>query len=278
MSFNSFSDCSEQFCIVKHQPRDCAIMPYTYRRKSSRKTNKPAPKRKTYSRRRVTRRPRRSLYNVAPSGMPRVRVARLRYVQRCSNETITTALFSLAFNANGPFQPNGAVTGGFTHIDPHQPMGFDQWAALFNNYVVKGSKITVTRVGCEAVTANLADQTEAGRFGIYVSDSSAPAYSRGTSYQEARKGMTKYVSNNQRTSQAVQAFYSPRRVYGIKDIKDNQQRLGASVTTNPTELASYVLWMQFDNAPPVTTTWLFDVVIDYLIQFDEPVDLAQSTA
>ncbi len=208
--------------------------------------------------------------------MPRVRVAHLRYVQLVDFLAMDTTLGSATFNANSAFDPAGSAAG-FVHIDSHQPMGFDQWALLFRNYVVKGSKITVTRIGCEAETTPQPDQTEAGRFGIYVSDSNAPVYTRGTSYKEARKGMTRYVSNNQRSAQSCTSVYSPRRMYGIKDIKDNQDRLGAAVTANPTELASFVLWAQLENTPQVETTWNFEVTMEFCIQFDEPVDLLQST-
>lgn len=211
--------------------------------------------------------------------MPRVRTAHLRYVQkvRCSIETGSTALSAIVFNANGAFDPAGVASGGFSHVDAHQPMGYDQWAALFRNYVVKGSKITVIRIGCNAATEPLPDQTEAGRFGVYISDSEAPVYTRGTSYKEARKGQVRYVSSNQRTAQSARAYYSPRRVYGIKDIKDNQDRLGAVVTANPTELASFILWMQMETNPTILAQWDFEVTIEYCVQFDEPVDLAQST-
>lgn len=229
-------------------------------------------RRKTVSR----RRPRRA-YNVAPSGMPRVRVAHLRYVQLVNFMTTDQVLGTALFNANSAFDPAGLATS-FVHIDPHQPMGFDQWALLFRNYVVMGSKITVTRIGCEAATTPQPDQTEAGRFGIYTSDTATPTYTRGTTYKEARKGQTRYVSNNQRSSQKCVAVYSPRRMYGIKDIKDNQDRLGAVVGANPGELAKFVLWAQLENTPQVETTWNFEATIEYCIQFDEPVDLDRSIA
>lgn len=251
------------------------------------RSRKPVTKNKsTYKRRAPVRRKRpvhrrsrgtRGGYNVAPSGMPRVRVAHLRYVQLCNFETIDTVLGNISFNANSAFDPAG-LASKFVHIDSHQPMGFDQWALLFRNYVVKGSKITVTRIGCQAETTPQPDQTESGRFGIYVSDTDAPVYTRGTSYKEARKGQVRYVSNNQRSAQKCTAYYSPRRMYGIKDIKDNQDRLGAVVGANPTELAKFVLWAELENVPQVETTWNFEISMEYCIQFDEPVDLLQSTA
>lgn len=192
---------------------------------------------------------------------------------------LNTGLSYITFNANGPFQPNGSSSGGvFNHTDPHQPMGFDQWSQLFRNYVVKGSKITVVRLGTVSPSDPLPDYTTAGKFGIYVSDSEVPIYTKSTSYKEARKGMVKYVANSQRTAQSCQAYYSPRRVYGIKDIKDNQGRLGAAVTANPTELASYVLWTQLQDVKNEAINWRFEVTIEYIIQFDEPVDLGQSSA
>lgn len=245
-----------------------------YRKKSSRTSRRPTSKRRAPSRRRTVRR-RRTVQSLAPSGMPKVRTAHLRYVQLANFIRIDGTLGTVNFVANSAFAPSSLGTG-FTHIDPHQPMGFDQWASLYNNYVVMGSKITVVRIGCTADTEPQPDQTEAGRFGVYLSDSATPAYTRGTSYKEARKGQTRQVSNNQRTAQRATAYYSPRRMYGIKDIKDNQDRLGANTSSNPTERALFILWAQFEQDPAVETTWNFEVTIEYCIQFDEPVNLEQS--
>lgn len=240
-------------------------------------------RRATYRRRHyVRRRPRMRrdiVYNVAPSGMPRTRVARLRYVQRLqlNVRSAGTNQFAFAeFNANGPFQPNSSVTNA-AHIDPHQPMGYDKWAALFNNYVVKGSKITVAWYYAASDSSPTLDQSGAGRIGVYVTDSGAVAYTRATTFKEARKGQMRYINPNQRVAKYMNAYYSPRRVYGIRDIKDNQDRLGAIVNSLPQELCQYVVWASLDDPGNAgTVDWEVEVTIEYLIQFDEPVDLPQS--
>lgn len=250
-----------------------------YRRRAARVSKKKvAPRRRAPHRRPVLRR-RRTLYNVAPSGMPRVRTARLRYVQRFTiNPQIEGAVDFVQFRANGAFNPAADTSAGGTHTDAHQPMGWDQWAVLFNNYVVKGSKITVTRYGVTNEATPAEDQIGSGRFGVYLSDSSTVAYTKGTSFKEARKGSMRYVMNQQRTAQSCQGFYSPRRMYGIKDIKDNQDRLGATVTATPVEEAFFTCWLDWDSGPvaPLGTIWHFEATIEYFVQFDEPVDIAQS--
>lgn len=248
---------------------------------------RPVAKRNKYVRRAPPRRKppprrRRKVAGVAPSGMPKVRVAHLRYVQRFTMtpqaDTGDDLLQWLTFRANGPETPNGTATSGSAHIEPHQPMGWDRWAALFNNYVVKGSKITVTRYGTESSTEPVENISGAGRFGAYLSDSVAPIYTRGTYFKEARKGSMRYVMNQQRTAQTVKAFFSPRRMYGIKDIKDNTDRLGATVNNVPSELANFVIWAQIDatSTLPTAVTWVFEATIEYCVQFDEPVDLVPS--
>ena len=260
-----------------------------YRRRTYNSRRKITPRYRNIRRRAIRRRrPRRygyrhaRLYNVAPSGMPRTRIARLRYVQKLTLNVRLNMVDTFAyaiFNANGPYKPDGPVSNA-VHQDPHQPMGYDQWSDLFNNYVVKGSKLTAIWYASSAQsdgTATPPDQSGGGRIGVYVTDSRNVAYTEGTSFKEARKGQVRYINTNQRTAKYLNAYYSPRRVYGIRDIKDNQARLGSVITQNPAELAQYVVWAELDNYfSGENVQWLVEVTIEYLVQFDEPADLPQS--
>lgn len=209
--------------------------------------------------------------------MPRVRVAHLRYVQQFTISPSVGKFAWLAFNANGAFKPDGPTNNGATHVGAHQPMGWNQWSALFNNYIVKGSKITVQRVGrTDSVGV---EARSIGRFGVYVSDSKTTDIpTDANTLKELRKGQVRYVTGLQTRSQSVRGYFSPRRVYGIKDIKDNQDRLGAVVTANPSNPAKFICWYSSDGATGDIGSQFFEATIEYCIQYDEPVDLDQSTA
>lgn len=213
-------------------------------------------------------------YSLAPSGMPMVRTARMRVVHRFSME-ISNALTAFTVIANGPQAPIGAALTGTSVIDEHQPMGFDQWQQLYNHYIVKGARCRVEFNG--PPTSD--DPVLASSVGIYLSDNAAPSYTRPTTYREAKKGQVRSVQTRSRTPTIVTGYYSPRKFFGIKDIKDNYQ-LGASVDAIPGQAnqAIWVIWgcAEDREIPTEAYTTYGNVTVDYIIEFREPKDLARS--
>lgn len=64
-------------------------------------------------------------------------IVNLRYgTQFTLDSTAIGTYGNYYFRANSCFDPDDSSVG-------HQPRGFDQWAAFYDNYVVLGSKITV---------------------------------------------------------------------------------------------------------------------------------------
>lgn len=214
--------------------------------------------RKKRTRRRYKRRRRYAPRNMGiPSGMPLQRIAKLRYCEQITLTSTLGAMVSHAFSANGLYDPNLTGTG-------HQPMGYDQWAGLFNHYVVLGSKLTM-RIN--------SDGGLQGITGVYLSDDTTIPYSDGVQIVEAKRGGSVVVAN-QRNQVSVNGYYSAKKFFNVKDVKDNLARLGASVTSNPTEQGSYIIY--FNTLNGTTESLNIIVQIDYICLFSEPVDLAQS--
>lgn len=213
-------------------------------------------------RRKFAGRTRRLGSKYVPSGMPKQRVAKLRYVESISRTTTSGVLDNYVFRANSCFDPDFTGTG-------HQPMGFDQWSALFNHYTVLGSKISVT---AQIVTNASTKPVIAG---VYLSDGSGAPYTLFTEFAEAKKGRWRQMlpSIGEKSYKLVSKF-SAKKFYGLKDVMDNQN-LRAAVTTNPGEDAFYHLWCQCADAAS-TATVRYTIVIDYIVKFTEPKDLAQS--
>jgi hypothetical protein len=218
-------------------------------------------RRASYKRKRRPRRARLTSRNV-PSGMPTQRLAKLRYVDIFNITCTTGTLNSYIFRANGCFDPNQSSTG-------HQPLGFDQWALLFNHYVVLGSRITVT-----ATPADLTGQSP-GHVGNYLTDGKSTPYSTSRMFIEARKGTVRAIVPRQAKAARFSNKFSAKGFFGVTDVKDNITHLGAAVTADPTEEAYFTTWYQTsDNS---TDTMSFTATIDYIVAFSEPKDLAQST-
>lgn len=224
-------------------------MPRRYTKKSPKKKN--------------ARRPRRAVRNANMlgyvSGMPTVRRAYLRYSDNVSIDSSAGFINKHVFRANGPYDPDVTATG-------HQPMGFDQWALLYNHMVVVGAKITV-----KCMTSVAVDVYQA--MGVYISDDLVLPYTSVNGFIEAKRGTWKTVTT-QRNAISMSTNFSTKKFFNITDVKDNVARLGSSTAAVPSEQAYFNLWYQ--NVTGGTTTAEFQVVIDYIVDYSEPKDLTQS--
>lgn len=226
-----------------------------YRRKTNyRKRRYYARKRKYYKRPRLTS-------MGTPSGMPTTRIAKLRWCQEGTIASTSGAFTTRAYNANSIFDTNGS--GG-------QPMGRDQWALLYNHYVVIGAKI---RIYIEAAAAN----TIGMMIGTQLNDDATLTYTDIEGAIEARKG--RFCQLGLPTGGAakckISANFSAKKFFNITNMKDNYDRLGAAIGASPSELACFILWQQsLDGA--TTTNANITVIIDYIVLFSEPADLARS--
>lgn len=222
-------------------------MPYRrkhYKKKYQRKKRKP-------------RRKRNNGFLSVPNGMPKTGRAKLRYVEFRSIIAATGSLITVEYRANGLFDPR-ADTGG------HQPMGFDEWAALFNHYVVVGSKCTF--VFSPTTDTNMT-------CGVYLS--SAPSsYTSWIEFNEAKRGSQRMITDAEKTT-TVSVNYSAKKFFNITDIKDNFSRLGAAVSADPTEQAHFIGWIQATDLNSSVTAEC-SVAVDYIVDFSEPKNLTQS--
>lgn len=225
------------------------------------------PRRKKYARRRMPyrrrkrRMPRYRLSAMrAPSGMPVQNVVKQRYNEQVS-WTASVAAVPYFFRANSIFDPNLTGTG-------HQPMGHDEMVALYNHYVVLGAKLTARWV----VTTGTGNGPV--MVGCMVDADNTLPYASFENIIEAKKGTYRSISY-QRNQQTTTCYFSAKKFFDVKDVKDNIQRLGATTGANPGEDANFCLWMQpLDKSTSNTVT--VNVTIDYIVQFSEPRQLSVS--
>jgi len=228
------------------------------------------PKKAYAKKRRPTRRPhgkrtkrayrRRPYISNNISGMPKTRRAILRYTEHLTSMTSTTGtLASYVFRANGLYDPNYTSTG-------HQPMGFDQWSALYNHYVVLGSKMTVKVLPQETNVSPCI-------IGTFLTDGTAVPYTTPGSFIEAKRGPYRLFKATDRVVSLVQK-YSSKKQFNVVDVKDNMDRLGANVGADPTEEAMFNIW--FFTMDLSTASLNLFVTIDYIVEFSEPKDMTTS--
>lgn len=226
------------------------------------------PYRKKYGKRKPTKKRRRNNYRQrnmtkfgVPSGIPTQRRAYLRYCDVIEIPSNNGVLAGHIFRANSIYDPDETGIG-------HQPMGFDQWTGLFRHYCVVGAKISIQVKNNSGSISSEQPST----VGVYLSDNNSVEYTTANGFIEAKRGQFRNIQYHKQARMTTN--FSAKKFFNITDIKDNETRLGASITTNPSEMAYFVIWNQADGTG--TTNIAFRVVIDYIVDFMEPKTISQS--
>lgn len=201
-------------------------------------------------------------------GFPKTHMVKLRYCEQVQID-VAAGPQTYVFSANGLYDPNISGTG-------HQPGCFDTWATMYNHYMVMGSKISAT----------FFPETASGDYnaivGVKVDDdtSLSPAVNMTTLIEQPNNlfkwRMLRSNALETKNSVTIKNWYSPKKFFDIKDVKDNMDTLGALVTNNPNEACNYILVVGHgdDNADLPVIKIL--VNIEYIVLFSEPKDMVQS--
>lgn len=192
-------------------------------------------------------------------GFPRQLNVKLRYFEPISLASDTGSLATYSFRANGLYDPNHTGTG-------HQPMYYDQLVALYNHWVVTGSKITLR------VSTN-SSATACGTFVVYLNDDSTITSSDIVGMAEqatAKSGMIGMVQNDHAST--FVSTYSAEKVFGPNPVSNSNLRGAAS--SDPAEESYYALGWQ---ASVLGASNVFvNVEIEYQVTFFELKDITKS--
>lgn len=217
--------------------------------------------------RRAVRRVARKKYRRIPRGVSTLsnipQIQKLRYVETIGLTSTAGAVALYNFRANSLFDPNYSFGG-------HQPMRFDELSAFYADYVVIGSKITIRHVGSND------GNTNACKVVLYLNDVAVTSLLDVDALIE--QGRCKYMLTNDNTAKAQQKLslgFSAKKFFNVTNIKDNVSRIGAVTTSNPSDIAMFVIAINSMDASS-TVTQRFHVTIDYLAMFSQPIALGQS--
>lgn len=209
----------------------------------------------------------RKAYPRIPLGIESTKLVKLRYADNFTLNPTTGVIGVHTFCANGLYDPNITGTG-------HQPMYFDTYSAIYDQYVVLGSKITIHAAPSTAAAGT------AVYFGCLLEDDNSSLATKTTNYMmEQKNNRYKTVNSvnysNLGTSTLVKKF-SAKKYYGVKDVKDNYDDIGSRVTSNPNDAAFFRVW-----CGPASTTidpaqYQFNITIDYIVLFSELKEQDQS--
>lgn len=259
-------------------------------RRSIRRPKRYIGKRKRPTRpiRRVRRRRGMTSRSLILSGFPNKKLVKLRYVSQrlmdCGLDVngVPNGIGTCLIRANDLYDPENSVMGSTT--GGHQPMGFDQWSAIYNHFTVVGSKITVKFVntGITHVVPGLAGimLTDAPRIGpsLFITTLEQLMENR-LRTQPTTAGLV-LGNGNSETTKTMR--FSARKFFGKSVIGEDIYR--GSASAGPSEEAYFeVYYAPMGGAPAIGAQVMNNpgiitaiIQVDYIALFTEPKPLGQS--
>lgn len=168
----------------------------------------------------------------------------------------SAAINQFQYSANGAYDPDpGAGVS--------KPINFVAMAALYDHYLVVGSKIKVTPV-VTAGTTNV-------EWGIYMNDDNSYSPSSLDLCKQQQSSTYKLLTaGSDPRFTSITKKYSAKKTFGGAVMSNDE--IGAQSGANPVEQTWYSIFCQ--GALGVSTTISFIVEIDYIIVWKENKDLA----
>jgi len=167
-----------------------------------------------------------------------------------------------SFNCNGLYDPDYTSTG-------HQPLGFDQYMALYNKYQVIGSKITVQVRSLDSSYTHIV--------GIYQSDSTSASIVMSRLMEQGKMKWDVLVPYSQNGHKVLTLTSN----FSLKAVTEGSNLLGEDLLegnsgTNPTRSFYYHIVAYGDGGNDTTGVYISNVTIDYITVFSDPIEVAQS--
>jgi len=164
-------------------------------------------------------------------GPPDITRVTLRYVDQLAlNPTPATVAYH-TFRCMSLYDPDYTATG-------HQPLGFDEYAAMYNRYLVTRSSIKAT-----ASIQGVVSGTGMAAFGVLNATNVTPSSLTPSTVMES--GLVKYrtISNKINTSTPVTMYqdFSLRESYGITNPLNAQTDFGSGIGSNPVHNRNFII-------------------------------------
>lgn len=191
-------------------------------------------------------------------GFPKSLISTLRYCDTITMASTTGAIVKQVFCANGIYDPDTTGVG-------HQPMWRDNFANVYNNYVVLGSKITVH------YTSRSTDKSWI--VGI-ISDDGVTISSTLSTIMESNNSVWTVHGTSHAGPTKLSHVYEPLADIGI-DAKDDGDMNQTTMGANPVQVWSYIVYVApIDGAS--TSTLDLAVQIEYTVKFNELLSQSQN--
>lgn len=194
---------------------------------------------------------------------PQTMMANLKYFSQLTLDPTgsTTGIASYPFRANDCYDPDASLGG-------HQPMGFDQYMAIYGRFHVAGSKITVKVLSGDAAPLN-----SSVLVGILRSSSQAVPTLISNLVENDKCVYRGYQLGD--TSKPLIMKYSTRKAQGISKLMDNQELSGTS-GTSPSIIDYFNIWASTVGTGNDPQPVQLQIHLQYSVVFSDPIQLGQS--
>lgn len=192
-------------------------------------------------------------------GFPKRMVITHKYCEQLRLDTGamgTLAVYS--WNCNSLYDPNSSGVG-------HQPLYFDQVAALYDHYVVIGSRATFRVAKVDGTTS--APTT----VGVYINDDSS-AITPLTTVMEQSQG-THRILTTANPNVRFTKKWSAKKAYGGSILSNTE--LQGTPTASPFDVQTFMFFVDSSTGAALTTVQV-DVEIRYIAVWKELKDIAGS--
>lgn len=196
------------------------------------------------------------------SGVPSTRLVKMRYVATVLLTSTGGLSSQYCFRWNSIYDPDFTSTGA-------QPIGYTQWSNMYKNYTVVGAKLQSdwAFTNSDGVPVN---------YGIF-NQTTTTALSANPDFLDSQ-GMGKiylvnpYV-NGSGSNRHVKSFFSARKWFNIKDVKDNQMNIGAPFGSNPPATGDAYCFLYMKPNAAGTTSAYVKCTFTYLVLLSDPIPL-----
>jgi hypothetical protein len=183
-------------------------------------------------------------------GVPQKLSAVLRYTDSYTHTHTSGAVQTWLFRGNSVFDPDYTFTG-------HQPVGFDEYAAFYQHYIVRRSRIVVYVSSLTAAVPQVC---------VVRPVTEIVAATDYKEQVEATMSSYKVIPTTSIPVQTIENVASTSKLFEAQLSSD--QDFGALVTTNPAKVWYWQIVTEPANGAS-TTVLALTVVIEYDVEFDQ---------
>lgn len=199
-----------------------------------------------------------ALYLRKPTTVPDAMFVRLDYFDNVDSITGVSGTSDALYRVTSAFAPGITISG-------HQPLGFDQFAALYQRYRVLSCGIDVSIINLGSFN---------GIFGIVPNITNVVAFTAIDDVGEAvRSKLSKWIAPASRTSERLTHYATTREVMGLEKRELYDDSIAAAVTGNPVR---GFYWHVVYHTTSGVTSYSMNVRITYYVEFYERNQLGPS--